>query len=110
MSAPTIELLSPVQVKALLDRSEALLVDVREPQEFAVERIHGALLYPLSTFDAARLPRETAQKIIFHCGIGKRSQAAAEKWLAAGHEKATHMAGGLSAWKDAGLPVLSLSA
>jgi glyoxylase-like metal-dependent hydrolase (beta-lactamase superfamily II) len=37
---------------------EILLVDVREPNEYAFERIHGALLYPLSTFDAQAVPAE----------------------------------------------------
>jgi len=44
---------TPEQVH-LAANGEILLVDVREPNEYAFERIHGALLYPLSTFDAGR--------------------------------------------------------
>jgi rhodanese-related sulfurtransferase len=85
-----------------------VLVDVREPVEFAAERIAGALLYPLSTFDAAMLPDDGTRRIVFHCGSGKRSLAAAEKRLAAGQKHVAHMGGGLAAWKAAGLPVISV--
>jgi rhodanese-related sulfurtransferase len=110
MTHPSIETLDPQEVKDMLDRGKLLLVDVREPAEFAVERIHGALLYPLSTFDAAALPHDWARHVVFYCGSGKRSLAAAEKRLAAGNDKAAHMGGGITAWKRAGLPVIALSA
>jgi rhodanese-related sulfurtransferase len=42
------------------------------------------LLYPLSTFDATLLPDDGAQRVVFHCGSGKRSLTAAEKRRAAG--------------------------
>jgi rhodanese-related sulfurtransferase len=44
--------LDPRDVKALLDAGRIVLIDVRESAEYAAERIHGAPLYPLSTFDA----------------------------------------------------------
>jgi rhodanese-related sulfurtransferase len=47
---------TPAEVRAGLASGEILLVDVREPNEYAFERIHGALLYPLSTFDAQAVP------------------------------------------------------
>ena len=49
---------TPEQIHAWLANGEILLVDVREANEFAFERIHGALLYPLSTFDPKALPTE----------------------------------------------------
>jgi rhodanese-related sulfurtransferase len=109
MPHPSIEMLDPEEVKDLLDRGKLLLVDVREPAEFAVERIHGALLYPFSTFDAAALPRDWTRRVVFCCGSGKRSLAAAEKRLAAGNDRAAHMGGGMTAWKRAGLPLIALS-
>jgi len=45
--------LTPTEVKTALDAGRILLIDVREPAEFAAERIHGALNFPLSTFDPA---------------------------------------------------------
>jgi rhodanese-related sulfurtransferase len=98
---------SPEQVKAWLDQGEILLVDVREVNEYAVERIHGALLYPLSTFDPAALPL-AGRKLVLHCAGGKRSATAGHKLLEAGHPHVTHLAGGLQAWKAAGLPTIRI--
>jgi rhodanese-related sulfurtransferase len=96
------------EVSRLLHAGKILLIDVREPSEYASERIAGALLYPLSTFDANTLPDDLPSRVVFHCGSGKRSLTAAERRLAAGHKHAAHMGGGIAAWKAAGLPVISL--
>ena len=98
---------TPEQVNAWLQAGEILLVDVREANEYAFERIHGALLYPLSTFDAGALPTE-GRKLVLHCGSGKRSMTAAHKLQAAGHGHLTHLAGGIQAWKAAGMPVIRI--
>lgn len=104
----TIETLDPPEVSRLLHAGKILLIDVREPSEYESERIAGALLYPLSTFDAGLLPDDVPRRVVFHCGSGKRSLTAAERRLAAGHTHAAHMAGGIAAWKAAGLPVIAL--
>ena len=54
--SPPIETLEPAEVTRLLKAGRLLLNDVREPSDYAAERIHDALLYPLSTFEAAGLP------------------------------------------------------
>lgn len=105
--APKVETLDPTEVWRLLEAGKVLLIDVREPAEYAAERIQGALLYPLSTFNAAVLPPDGSRRVIFHCAGGKRSLDAAEKRLAAGSSHAAHMGGGIAAWKTAGLPVLA---
>ena len=102
-----IETLEPAEVARMLDAGELLLIDVREPAEYAAERIGGALLYPLSTFDATMLPADGPRRLVFHCGTGKRSLTAAERRLAAGQSTASHMKGGLTAWKVAGFPVIA---
>jgi rhodanese-related sulfurtransferase len=79
----------------------------RKPAEYAAERIQGALLYPLSTFDATALPADGTRRVVFHCAGGKRSLDAAEKRLAAASAHAAHMGGGIAAWKTAGLPVIA---
>jgi rhodanese-related sulfurtransferase len=86
------------------------LIDVQGPEEYAAERIAGAFLYPLSTFDASTLPDDGPRRVVFHCGSGKRSLAAAERRLAAGQAHAAHMGGGIAAWKAEGLPVIALGA
>lgn len=98
--------LTPAEVARLLKSSEVLLIDVREPAEYAAQRIPGALLYPLSSFDATTLPSDGSRRVVFHCGSGKRSLTAAEKRVAAGQPQAAHLGGGIAAWKAAGLPLI----
>lgn len=97
--------LEPRDVAARMKAGEFLLIDVREATEYAVERIHGALLYPLSTFDAKQLPPDESRRVVFYCASGRRSLDAGKRRLATG-QPAAHMAGGINAWKAAGLPVV----
>jgi rhodanese-related sulfurtransferase len=82
----------------------AVLIDVREPAEFEAERIAGAQLVPLSTLDLNALPKDAP--LIFLCGIGKRSALALARTQQAGLPHDAHLAGGLQAWKAAGLPTI----
>jgi rhodanese-related sulfurtransferase len=79
----------------------AVLIDVREPAEFDAERIAGAQLFPLSTLDPSKLPKDVP--LIFQCGTGKRSALALARAQQAGLPHESHLAGGLQAWKAAGL-------
>lgn len=95
--------LSPTEVSAGLNAGEIVLIDVREPQEFAVGRIHGALNFPLSTFDPKALPFPGGRTIVFQCGSGKRSAMAVERCQQAGVDVDRHLAGGIAEWMAAGL-------
>jgi rhodanese-related sulfurtransferase len=97
----------PQEVHELLQAGRILLIDVREPAEFAAERIPGALLYPLSTFDAGQLPPDESRQIVFQCAAGGRSLTAARARMAHGQPGA-HLAGGISEWKAAGLPTIRI--
>jgi len=99
----TIEDLTPEQVAAKM-KSGAVLIDVREPAEFDAEHIDGARLVPLSSFDPNALPKDVP--LIFNCGIGKRSAMAVARAQQAGYAHKAHLAGGLAAWKTAGLPTV----
>ncbi len=99
---------SPKAIHDALARQEIVLIDVREPAEYAAERIHGALLFPLSTFDARDLPCDPAKPIVLHCGSGKRSATALTACAKAGVPVRAHMGGGIMGWKQAGLPTVSL--
>ena len=107
-STNPIEELSPRQVAGLLSTRQILLIDVREPDEYATQRISGALLCPLSTLDALTLPPDESRRVVFQCGSGKRSALAARARLAAGALRAAHLTGGIGAWKSAGLPVMQI--
>ena len=100
--------LTPKDVHSKHAAHEILLIDVREPKEFAVERIHGALNYPLSTFDPAFLPAAKGVTLVFQCGTGKRSGMAADKAAAALGGDFQHLAGGIAAWKEEGLATVTL--
>jgi len=94
--------LTPTQVSAMLKKGEIVLIDVREPAEYAAGRIHGALNFPLSTFDPKALPT-SGRMIVLQCGSGKRSATAIERCQKAGVHVESHLAGGMNAWRAAGL-------
>jgi rhodanese-related sulfurtransferase len=99
---------TPLQIREALKRGEIILIDVREPAEYAAERIHGAMLFPLSTFDPCALPDAIGKALVFQCGSGKRSEAAYDKAVRAGVAVRGHMGGGIGAWKAAGLPTVTV--
>src|SRR5215468_8022477 len=96
--------LTPEEVKRGLDAGEIILVDVREPNETALERIPGSVLVPLSTFDADDIPNPEGREVVFSCRSGNRSVKASELAQAAGLPYKAHLAGGIIAWKAAGYP------
>jgi len=108
LNGVSLDLYAPKEVKELFDRNEIVLIDVRTPNEYAFERIPGAMLFPMSNFDAAKLPPQDGKRIVFHCGSGVRSRKIAEKAAAAGLTRVAHMEGGFGAWKKAGLPYLAI--
>lgn len=99
--------LTPTEVRAMMQKGQALLIDVREPDEYAAQRIHGALNFPLSSFDPAALPDHAGRTVVFQCGSGKRSATAVQRCQAAGLAFDAHMAGGIAAWRGAGLPTIT---
>ena len=83
-----------------------MLVDVREDYEHAEERIDGAELRPLSSFDADAIREQAgSNRVVFHCRSGKRSLDAAGRYASNG-EPTFHLAGGIEGWKSAGRPVV----
>ncbi|MGF1601888.1 MAG: rhodanese-like domain-containing protein [Thermosynechococcaceae cyanobacterium] len=94
--------ITPLLLKQWMDQHKALLLDVREPKEFAQEHIPGAKLMPLSNFDPAKISQPTTQRVVLQCQSGRRSAQAAQKMFEAGFTQATHLQGGLLAWKAAG--------
>ena len=102
MSDPAVEDLTVEQVKAGLENGTILLVDVREPNELAAERIPGAIDFPLTTFDPSQLPDPEGKRLVFSCRSGRRSLTASKAAQAAGLPYNAHMAGGILAWKAAG--------
>ena len=101
--------LSPQTVFENLKAGKIILIDVREPAEFANQRIHGAFLHPLSTFEPKAMPTGDGKAIVFQCGSGKRSRKALDAYMAATGAEASHLAGGIAAWTNASQPTVKIN-
>jgi rhodanese-related sulfurtransferase len=101
--APEVIDLDREDVKQGLREGSILLVDVREPHEFAAGHIPGAVSNPLSTFDPSSLP--DGKRIVFSCAAGVRSVRAIEFARAAGRDIREHYKGGFKDWAASGEPV-----
>lgn len=95
--------IDPLQAKALLDSGAAVLIDIRESDEFAREHVPGARHVPLSTFDAADFQNESVKTAIFHCASGARTAEAAPRILGTAFSEVWQLDRGLAGWKKAGL-------
>ncbi len=105
-----INILDPVQVSSWIKSGEAVLIDVREPDEFKSEHIPCAVSLPLAklheVFPELHLPE--GRKIIFQCHAGTRSGKACMAMAGLDSSGAYYsLDGGISAWKKAGLPVVT---
>jgi rhodanese-related sulfurtransferase len=107
MRDPPVHDLSPEDVAKGLTEGKMLLVDVRELNETAVERYPDAVIVPLSTFDPSQLPDPHGKQVVFACRSGRRSVTASQAAQARGLPYDSHLAGGILAWKAAGLPTES---
>ena len=95
----------PREAKAMLDRGEAAVVDVREDWEFARDHIPSALHTPLGRIISR--PKDAIQRddLIFVCEVGQRSAVAAEMAAALGMQRVYNLEGGMTAWRREQLPV-----
>lgn len=93
-----------VDQAAALAEDGALVLDVREPEEWAEGHISGAHHMPLGELDPAAISRDST--VIAVCRSGNRSSKAAAILAEAGHE-VVNMQGGMNAWTKAGLPVVT---
>lgn len=98
--------ISAEEAERLVREGRAVLVDVREPDEAARERIEGAVLLPLSRFDPEQVPNGDGRMAVLHCRSGMRSARAGQMLLNAGWGSVRHVKGGIVAWRAAALPVV----
>lgn len=97
--------LKPEDAAQRVADGRAVLIDIREPDEFARRRAKGALSRPVSTLAAKGLGAPDAREVIFTCRSGMRTGAHAETLAAACGTRGYVLDGGLDAWDVAGLPV-----
>jgi rhodanese-related sulfurtransferase len=98
--------ISPQDAAAKLKSGEAVIVDVRDKDEWDEAYIPGALHMSRSTIelDIEETVPDPNAMIICHCGGGGRGALATESLQKMGYKNACNMAGGFNAWKAAGLP------
>ena len=104
---PPVHDLMPEDVARGLALGTMLLVDVRELNETAVERYPEAVIVPLSNFDPSQIPDPNGKQVVFACRSGRRSVTASLAAQEQGYAYTCHLAGGILAWKAAGLPTES---
>ncbi len=98
--------ISPSETAAKLENRDAVIVDVREKDEWDEGHIPDAIHISRGTIELdieEKIP-DTNAMIICHCGGGGRSALAAESLQKMGYQNVRSMAGGFKAWKAAGLP------
>ena len=102
------------RARALLDEGDTLVLDVREPGEFADGRLPGAINVPRGTLEVAadhevegHDPRlwERRRRILCVCSGGKRSVLAAKTLQEMGFKEAISLRGGYGQWLAGGHPV-----
>lgn len=97
--------IDPQSLHSRLQAGEVVLIDIREPAEYAREHIRGARLVPLGAIDAHDFDAELQKTAVFTCRSGNRTAMNASRLLAKGFREALVLEGGIEAWKKAGLPV-----
>ena len=96
--------LTPQEVARGLSEGRMLLVDVRELNETRVESYPDAVIVPISVFNPAAIPDPQDKQVVFACRSGRRSVTASLVAQEQGYPYRCHLAGGIIAWKAAGLP------
>lgn len=87
------------ETKARLDNGhDFVLIDCREPHEYEIARIEGAVLIPLSEFEERIKEIDKDADVIIHCKMGGRSAQAQAWMLQNGYTKVLNMTGGITAW------------
>jgi molybdopterin/thiamine biosynthesis adenylyltransferase/rhodanese-related sulfurtransferase len=104
-----IEELSPAEAASEVDAGGVVLVDTREPHEYEEAHIEGGRLVPPGILpdEIASVVPDRSQRVILYCRSGKRSANAAEEMTGLGYENVANVGGGILAWQEEGLPVVT---
>ena len=98
---------STTQATHLINRDEALVIDVRDPAEYTTGHVLGAKNLPLARLDApaGELGKRKDRPVIVYCDGGERSAKAIAALKKQGFTRVANLSGGIAAWQQAGLPV-----
>lgn len=98
----------PQQAVMLINRNDAIVVDVREKKEFEAGHIVDAISIPLAKLEQriTELKKHQQKPVIVVCKLGQHSGEAAKKIQEAGHEQVFKLSGGISEWKAQSMPLV----
>ena len=105
MSNQSLQKIDAKTAKGWMSEGKAVLIDVREPDEYIKEHVPEAHLVPLSGFNPQDFPKEHDKVAIFHCHSGGRTEASAPQILKTGFREVYQLEGGIQGWRAAGLHV-----
>ena len=89
----------------LINREDALVLDVRDPGEYGAGHILGAKNVPLSRLGDGDIAKRKERPVIVYCDGSERSSKAVSALRKQGFTRVVNLSGGLKAWQQAGLPV-----
>ncbi|MEJ5251269.1 MAG: molybdopterin-synthase adenylyltransferase MoeB [Chthonomonadetes bacterium] len=99
--AEVVEQITPTELKRRLDAGEDIfLLDVREPVEWQICRLEGAMLIPMNSVPARMHELDSAKEMVVYCRSGKRSAQIVAFLKAAGFRKVKNLQGGILQWSD----------
>ena len=103
----TVKDVGTTEVTLLINRQNAVLLDVREPKEYEGGRLPNAIHIPLSQLEgrAQELAKFSSRPVIAYCATGRRSRMATSALTRAGFKEIYNLHGGLQAWKKDSLPL-----
>ena len=110
--------ISSRDAKQMIDKEDVYVLDVRTPSEFNSSHLKGAILIPVTNVFGSNLSSDQLlqartdevpkdKKVLVYCRTGKRSEAASGILVKAGNSQVYNLVGGITAWTEAGLPVVS---
>ncbi|MEZ4803610.1 MAG: rhodanese-like domain-containing protein [Gelidibacter sp.] len=93
-----------------MPKTDAIILDAREPEEFQVSHLKNAMYVGYNHFDLEQTTQQLGNKqqtIVVYCSLGIRSETIAEKLKKAGYTKVFNLYGGIFEWKNDGFPVFN---
>jgi rhodanese-related sulfurtransferase len=108
LTSKTIPCIQPEKLdKVMKDKTSFLLLDAREPNEFAISHLQGALNVGYDKLDEKKLySLPKAEPIVVYCSLGVRSEKVGEKLKKNGYQKVYNLYGGIFNWVNLGFPVV----
>ena len=97
---------SPAEAVNLINRERGVLIDVSEPAEYATGHASGAKNVPFGNLETTNdLPKNKAVPLLLMCPSGARANRGVAILRKRGYDNASAVAGGVSAWREANLPI-----